>query len=107
MSNYKLKSMAQKAAEKIKQGTSLKNALSELGLFSGLLLRILAVAESTGHTDDMLDKAADKIEEELDARLTRLTTVLEPALIIVLSVIVGIVLVSVILPVTTIMNTIG
>ncbi len=107
MSNFKLKRMAEKAAEKINRGNSLKNSLSELGLFSGLLLRILAVAESTGHTDDMLDKAADKIEEELDARLTRLTTVLEPALIIVLSVIVGIVIVSVILPVTTIMNTIG
>ena len=107
MANFKLKRLANRAAEKIDRGTTLKNALGELGLFSGLLLRILAVAESTGHTDDMLDKAADKIEEELDARLTRLTTVLEPALIIVLSVIVGIVLVSVILPVTTIMNTIG
>ena len=107
MANYKLKSMAKAAAGKIEKGSSLKNALLELGLFSDLLLRILAVAESTGHTDDMLDKAADNIEEELDARLTRLTTVLEPALIIVLSVIVGIVLVSVILPVTTIMNTIG
>ncbi len=107
MSNFKLKSMAKAASEKIKSGTTLKNALGELGLFSDLLLRILAVADSTGHTDDMLDRAADKIEEELDARLSRLTTVLEPALIIVLSVIVGIVLVSVILPVTTIMNTIG
>lgn len=107
MSNSKLKGMANFAAEKINEGATLRSALSDLGLFSNLLLRILAVAESTGHTDDMLDRAADKIEEELDGRLTRLTTVLEPALIIVLSVIVGIVLVSVILPVTTIMNSIG
>lgn len=107
MSNSKLRGLAYQAAEKIKEGATLKSALSDLGLFSNLLLRILAVAESTGHTDDMLDRAADRIEEELDGRLTRLTTVLEPALIIVLSVIVGIVLVSVILPVTTIMNSIG
>lgn len=107
MSNEKLKNMALSAAEKIEEGFTLKSALTSLGLFSSLLLRILAVAESTGHTDDMLDKAADAIEEELDERLTKLTTVLEPALIIVLSVIVGIVLISVILPVTTIMNTIG
>ena len=99
--------MAADAAKKIEEGETLKNALTSLGLFSGLLLRILAVAENTGHTDDMLDKAADNIEEELDARLTKLTTVLEPALIIVLSVIVGVVLISVILPVTSIMNTIG
>ncbi len=107
MSNEKLKSMARDAAKKIEEGETLKSALTSLGLFSGLLLRILAVAENTGHTDDMLDKAADNIEEELDARLTKLTTVLEPALIIVLSVIVGVVLISVILPVTSIMNTIG
>jgi type IV pilus assembly protein PilC len=107
MSNEKLKSMARDAAKRIEDGETLKNALASLGLFSGLLLRILSVAESTGHTDDMLDKAADNIEEELNERLTKLTTVLEPALIIVLSIIVGVVLISVILPVTTIMNTIG
>jgi len=107
MMNTKLKSLATQAAERIEQGATLKEALASLGLFSGLLLRVLAVAEGTGHTDDMLDKAADNLEEQLDERLTRLTTVLEPALIIVLSVIVGIVLISVILPVTRIMNAVG
>ncbi len=105
--NTRIKSLIEKAAASIEQGSTLKQALLSLGLFPGLLLRILAVAESTGHTDDMLDKAADVMEEELDERLTRLTTVLEPALIIVLSVIIGIVLISVILPVTRIMNAVG
>lgn len=107
MVNLKLKDMAEKAAVRIEQGETLKIALASLGLFSGLLLRMLAVAEGTGHTDDMLDKAADSMEEQLDERLARLSSVLEPALIIVLSVIVGIVLVSVILPVTRIMNAVG
>lgn len=105
--NLKLKALIDKAADSIEQGCTLKQSLLSLGLFPGLLLRILAVAESTGHTDDMLDKAADVMEEELDERLTKLTTVLEPALIIVLSVIIGIVLISVILPVTRIMNAVG
>ena len=69
-----------KAAERIENGETLKSALSSLGLFSGLLLRVLAVAEGTGHTDDMLDKAADNMEEQLNERLTRLTTVLEVGL---------------------------
>ncbi len=105
--NARIKAIIDKAADSIEQGSTLKQALLSLGLFPGLLLRILAVAESTGHTDDMLDRAADVMEEELDERLTRLTTVLEPALIIVLSVIIGIVLISVILPVTRIMNAVG
>ena len=105
--NARVESSIVKAAERIEKGETLREALSALELFPGLLLRILAVAENTGHTDDMLDRAADVLEEELDERLTKLTTVLEPALIIVLSVIIGIVLVSVILPVARIMNTVG
>jgi type IV pilus assembly protein PilC len=107
MVNAKIKALVIEAAENIEKGDTLKNAISSLGFFPELLLRIIAVAESTGHTDDMLDKAADVMEGDLDARLGRLTTVLEPALILVLSIIIGIVLVSVILPVASIMNAVG
>lgn len=107
MMNLKVRALVETAAEKIENGQTLKSALMSLGFFPGLLLRILAVAENTGHTDNMLDKAADVMEEALDDRLTKLTTVLEPALIIVLSIIIGIVLISVILPVAKIMNTVG
>ncbi|MGE5495158.1 MAG: type II secretion system F family protein [Burkholderiales bacterium] len=105
--NKKIQSLIIDAAERIQKGETLKNALASLGFFPEMLLRIIAVAESTGHTDNMLERAADIMEEELDTRLSKLTTVLEPALILILSIIIGIVLISVILPVTGIMNTIG
>jgi type IV pilus assembly protein PilC len=105
--NARIKSLVLEAADRIEKGETLKASLVSLGFFPELLLRILAVAESTGHTDDMLDRAANIMEEELDAKLARLTTVLEPALILVLSIIIGIVLISVILPVARIMNTVG
>ncbi len=105
--NARIASLIRQTADRIEKGETLKQALLSLGLFPGVLLRLLAVAESTGHTDDMLDRAADVLEEELDERLVKLTTVLEPALIIVLSLIIGVVLVSVILPVARIMNAVG
>lgn len=105
--NSKIKALVLKAAESVEKGENLKNALASLGFFPELLLRILAVAESTGHTDIMLDKAADVMEEDLNAKLGRLTTILEPALILILSIIIGIILVSVILPVARIMNAVG
>lgn len=105
--NTRIKSIVLKAADRIDKGETLKNALVSFGFFPEMLLRILAVAESTGHTDDMLDRAAGIMEEDLNARLGKLTTVLEPALILVLSIIIGIVLISVILPVARIMNTVG
>jgi type IV pilus assembly protein PilC len=57
--------------------------------------------------DAMLDKAAMVMEKETDARLDRLTTVIEPILIIILSLVVGIMLISVILPIVSIMDSIG
>jgi type IV pilus assembly protein PilC len=105
--NTRIKSIVLKAADRIEKGETLKSALVSLGFFPEMLLRILAVAESTGHTDDMLDRAAGIMEEDLNVRLGKLTTVLEPALILVLSIIIGIVLISVILPVASIMNTVG
>jgi type IV pilus assembly protein PilC len=107
LTNTRLKKLVLDTAERIETGETLKSALGALGLFPGLLLRLLAVAEGTGHTDDMLDKTADVMEDELGKKLTRLTTVLEPALIIVLSLIIGVVLLSVILPVARIMNSVG
>ena len=107
MINLKIRSLVLKAADGVEKGDTLKTAISSLRFFPELLLRILAVAESTGHTDNMLDKAADVMEEDLDKKLGRLTTVLEPALILTLSIIIGIVLVSVILPVARIMNAVG
>ena len=107
MTNTYIRVRLRKAATDIQKGKPLGEAIIPLGLFPELLLRVLAVGESTGHTDNVLDRTAGVMEQRLDERLARLTTVLEPALIIVLSLIVGVVLVSVILPVARIMNAVG
>lgn len=107
MANTYIRVRLRKAAQDIQAGKSLGDAVTPLGLFPELLLKIITVGETTGHTDDVLDKTANVMEQRLDERLARLTTVLEPSLIIVLSLIVGVVLVSVILPVARIMNAVG
>jgi type IV pilus assembly protein PilC len=65
------------------------------------------IGQKTGNLDDMLDKSASVFDDEADDAIERYTAMLEPALIIVLSIIVGIILLSVMLPMTTIMNSIG
>jgi len=95
------------AADKINQGMMPDKAIESLNLFPWVLIKLFSIAQSTGHMDSMLDKAADTMDKELDYRLERLTTVIEPLLIIVLSSLVGIILISVILPIVGIMNAIG
>lgn len=107
MANKVLSDCVKSAAKRINDGGTLGEVLTDIKLFPKLLIKLLAVAESTGHMEAMFDKAADLMEEELDSRLDRLTTILEPLLIIILSLILGIILLSVIFPVIGIMNSIG
>lgn len=96
-----------KARKALNQGSPADKVIESLDLFPWVLVKLFSVAQTTGHMDAMLDKAADVMEKETDARLERLTTVIEPILIILLSMIIGVILISVILPIISIMNAIG
>ncbi len=95
------------AATEINEGKAPDEAIEKLNLFPWVLIKLFSVAQTTGHMDTILEKAATTMEKELDYQLDRLTSVIEPLLIIVLSCIVGIILISVILPIVGIMNAIG
>ena len=94
-------------AKALDAGGSPDEEFEKLDLFPWVLIKLFAIAQTTGHMDSMLDKAADVMERETDANLDRLTTVIEPLLIIILSLAVGAILISVILPIVNIMNSIG
>ncbi len=107
MQNLYVRDRVQKARIALNKGSSPDRVIESLDLFPWVLLKLFSVAQTTGHMDDMLNKAADVMEKETDMRLDRLTNVIEPILIIILSVIVGVILISVILPIISIMNAIG
>ena len=105
--NSFVKARLETAVSQLNQGEMPDKVFESLNLFPWVLIKLFTIAQSTGHMDKMLDKAADNMEKELDNRLDRLTTVIEPLLIIVLSSLVGVILISVILPIINIMNAIG
>ncbi len=107
MNNSYVEKRMQEARKALNQGSSADKVIESLDLFPWVLVKLFSVAQTTGHMDTMLDKAADVMEKETDARLERLTTVIEPVLIIILSAIIGVILISVILPIISIMNSIG
>lgn len=107
MNNTYIEKKLDKAISLIQAGESLDDVMQSLHLFPWVLIKLFAVAQTTGHTDDVLEKAASVMEKETDLRLKRLTTVIEPMLIMILSIIVGVILISVVLPVVNIMNSIG
>ena len=107
MNNVYVASKMDTAISDLNAGKSLDKVIEDLKLFPWVLIKLFSVAQTTGHMDAMLDKAAIVMEKETDAKLDRLTTVIEPILIIILSLIVGIMLISVILPIVSIMDSIG
>lgn len=107
MNNGYVERRIAEARKALNQGSPADKVIESLDLFPWVLVKLFSVAQTTGHMDAMLDKAADVMEKETDARLDRLTTVIEPILIILLSIIIGVILISVILPIISIMNAIG
>ena len=63
---------------------------------------MVAIGETTGAMDTMLNKVADFYEEEVDAAVAGLTSLLEPLIMVFLAVILGSFLVAMYLPIFTI-----
>ena len=65
----------------IESGESMLRVSNQSGLFTPLVLQMVAVGEETGQIDQLLNDAADFYEGEVDYDLKNLTAKLEPILI--------------------------
>ncbi|PKF62957.1 MSHA biogenesis protein MshG [Psychromonas sp. psych-6C06] len=65
----------------IESGEPLLRTASAAGLFTPLVLQMIAVGEETGQVDELLNEAADFYEREVDYELKNMTAKIEPILI--------------------------
>jgi MSHA biogenesis protein MshG len=66
----------------VERGESLSRAASASGLFSPLVLQMIAIGEETGALPELLDEAASYYEREVDHALKNLSSSIEPILIV-------------------------
>lgn len=85
--------------EGIERGESLLRTARNSGMFTPLILQMVAVGEETGSVDDMLNNVADFYDEDVDFGLKRLAESIEPILIVAMSVLVLILALGVFLPI--------
>lgn len=97
----------EKAAEAVKNGKPLSEALSGSKLFPGIIPQMLAVGEETGETATVLIKVADFYEEEVDTTIDSLSSILEPVMIVIMGTMVGLIAASVIGPISNLSQTAG
>lgn len=82
----------------IERGSSITVTARESGMFTPVVLQMMAVGEETGSMDELMAQSAGFYEEEVDYQLKRLTDAVEPVLVIAIGVMVLILALGVFLP---------
>jgi type IV pilus assembly protein PilC len=88
--------------EKIAEGKTIVQPLSETKVFPSMVVQMIGVGEATGAMDQMLTKIADFYDDEVDAAVAALTSLIEPVMMVFLGGIVGGFLVAMYLPIFSI-----
>lgn len=83
----------------ISEGNSISEPLIESKVFPPMVCQMIAVGESTGALDTMLQKIAEFYEDEVDNMVNNLTTLMEPLVILFLGIIIGGLVISMYLPI--------
>jgi type IV pilus assembly protein PilC len=83
----------------IAEGRTMADPLQSSGVFPAMVCQMIAVGESTGALDAMLEKIADFYDEEVDQAVENLTAMIEPMMIVFLGIVIGGLVVSMYLPI--------
>jgi len=92
--------------EKISEGKTIVQPLSETKVFPPMVVQMIGVGEATGAMDQMLTKIADFYDDEVDAAVAALTSLIEPVMMVFLGGVVGGFLVAMYLPIFSIAGSI-
>lgn len=99
ISNVHVEKSILAAAEKVKGGKSLGEALNHDPNFLELVPNMLKIGEQSGSTEEMLGKVADYYEKEVDDQIKSISTIIEPLMMLLLGVGVIVIVVAVLLPI--------
>ncbi len=83
----------------ISEGRTMADLLSESGVFPPMVCQMIAVGESTGALDAMLEKIADFYDEEVDQAVENMTALIEPIMLVFLGVTIGGLVVAMYMPI--------
>ncbi len=97
--NFYFKRPIAEAAEKVKKGEKLSEALRPYqDIYPFGTIQMIEVGEETGETSMILSKLADFFEEEVASATQNLTSIIEPILMLIIGIVVGFFAVSMVQP---------
>jgi type II secretory pathway component PulF len=76
----------QNVADRIQEGASLADAMSQIPRFSQMVVQLIRVGEQTGHLEPVLLRAAERLEHGRRIRASLITALFYPMIVLVLAI---------------------
>lgn len=99
LKNRKLQAAVDEASTRIREGSTLAQALQAQRIFPPILIHLVDSGERTGDLSAMLDRSANVLSIELERRAMTMTAILEPAMILIMGSIVLVIVLAVMMPI--------
>jgi type IV pilus assembly protein PilC len=96
-----------RAAEKVKGGKALSDALAPEDNITPLVPQMIRIGEQSGKIDEMMGKVAQVYEDELDEEIRTISTAIEPVLMVILAVVAGGMVGAILFPIYSLVNGLG
>lgn len=97
--NKYIESRVEQIRDGVERGESILRTATTTGVFTPVVLQMIAVGEETGEMDNLMEEIADMYEREMDYELKTLSANIEPILIVALGILVLILALGVFLPI--------
>jgi type IV pilus assembly protein PilC len=85
--------------ERVRQGTSLADAIEKTEIMPPMTIRMIEVGEATGALEIMLDDISNFYEDEVNVKVQRLTNLIEPIIMLTMGLVVGSIVIVMYLPI--------
>lgn len=105
--NHYVRQRALHVAQRVREGISLRAAMTEAEVFPSMLVAIVASGESSGKLAPALGRASDELERELDALVSTLVALVEPMVLLVMGGLVLTMVLAILLPIINLNNLVG
>lgn len=99
VNNIHIEESIMRAAEKVKGGKSLADAIQNDSNFLVLVPNMLRIGEQSGSMEQMMAKTAEYYEKEVDDEIKAISTIIEPVLMVILGVVAFVIVAAVLLPI--------
>jgi len=107
LDNIYIKQQVKLAADKVREGTSLRLSLEQTKLFPPMMLHMIASGEKSGQLEQMLGRAADNQDKEFEALMNISLKAFEPALMVVMAGVVLFIVMAILEPILKLNTFIG